>query len=441
MTARALAVRVGSVPLSVAAEKAFAVFTIYLLSGGPLPLGASGDAAGPSLDEGSLRFQILLSGIYLLALVLTLSRPGAWRRAVSSNLALFALLGWTVGSMYWSTAPEVTLRRALALVGTTFVGFHLATRYPLETQLRLVSVAIGLVVLYNIAGPLAQTGLTGDEFAGGFETKNSLGRMMALAAVVFVCLAWERRLRLVALAAACLSLFLVVVARSATALAVFLTTLALLPLYRLLKRDVRVVVVVGIVATMLVGIGVLYAAETVQSVASLLGRNATLTGRTSLWPLVWNMILRRPWLGYGYEAFWLWGGALRVPIDEAAGWEPAQAHNGFLDVALALGVVGFLFYAFVLVRGVIRAMRFMRQYPTGAGTWPLVYICFLFLYNITESTALARNSIFWQLYVAALVAVAPELPARGRARPILGNDEHLAGRLATRPRVGRYPAR
>ena len=39
-------------------------------------------------------------------------------------------------------------------------------------------------------------------------------------------------------------------------------------------------------------------------VVPLLGKDATLTGRTKIWDAIWRQIQERPWTGYGYSAVW-----------------------------------------------------------------------------------------------------------------------------------------
>jgi exopolysaccharide production protein ExoQ len=407
MSTRALAERVGALPVTVIAETGFALFGIYVMCGGPVLFGGeAGDQGLSSRNENDPRAQMLLFGIYLVAVALSSRRANAWWRAMTADLVLVGLVGWTVASVSWSAAPEVTLRRALALVGTSFFGIYLTVRYSLESRLRLVGAGIGLVALYGwfVAPPELDTG---GAFTGVFNQKNTLARLMALATVVFISMAWERRLRVVGIGGGVLSFALVVIARSASALVVVLTLLGLLPLFRQLKRDARLVVVLGITAILVLGIGVLFAAPAIDALTAALGRDPTFTGRTELWQLVLDMIRRSPWLGYGYEAFWLWGGNLRVLVDTALYWEPPHAHNGFLEVTLGTGVIGLVLFGFVLVRGAARAVIFIRRQQTPMRLWPLTYLCFYLLYNVTESSALVRNSITWVLFVSVLVSVSP----------------------------------
>ena len=112
-----------------------------------------------------------------------------------------------------------------------------------------------------------------------------------------VCRWW----RLLAFAA---SAVLVVLAGSATGFLVCLVLVATLPLLKLVQaRPSRAVpiacsllLVLGVLASVLSGSG--------PEVFRLLDRSPDLTGRTDLWDAVLVSISKRPWLGYGFSAFW-----------------------------------------------------------------------------------------------------------------------------------------
>jgi len=413
--------RIGALPLRVVAEIGFTVFVIYLLSGGPHGwLGDAAAASGSSV-EGNPRLQGLLALLYLTSLLIGLTRPRTWIRAAKSDLALVALIGLTLASVIWSEAPDLTLVRGLALLGTSFFGVYFALRYPPESQLRLLCLGLGLVVIYNAILALTQLGVvSAGSFRGSFDHKNSLAKMMTLATAAFLCAAGERRGRLLAVMLATVSFSLVVFAGSATGLVVVLTLVAIFPFLRLLRADVRLVVVLGIAAVLVLGIGALAVPQVVALLAPALGRDVTLTGRTEVWPVLIAMFLQRPWLGYGYSAFWSGDSTL------GTSWQPTQAHNGFLEVALALGLVGLVIFVVMYARGVMRALLLVRREGQAASFWPLMYFGYVLLYNITEATVLGRNNILWVLFVSGLITVSPGWHRGG------GSRARIAGRARSR---------
>jgi exopolysaccharide production protein ExoQ len=133
------------------------------------------------------------------------------------------------------------------------------------------------------------------------------------------------------------------------------------------------------------------------------------------------MALRRPWLGYGFNAFWLPDESYTQRIWHLLGWMPPHAHNGVLELWLELGIVGAGFFLALFVYYVAKSVKFLRQSPDPAAAWPLIFLIFLFLASLTESEFLGSNSVTFILYVA----VAATVSTMARNAPV-------ESRLATR---------
>ncbi|HEY1581361.1 MAG TPA: O-antigen ligase family protein [Terracidiphilus sp.] len=130
------------------------------------------------------------------------------------------------------------------------------------------------------------------------------------------------------------------------------------------------------------------------------GRDATLTGRTEIWKTVLNEP-NNPLLGTGYASFWLgerlhriWALYPRTPL--------LQAHNGYIEVYLNLGVVGVALLGAVLWTGLRNAGRRLRAAHNTTGnaddslfrTFAMAYILAYLIYNMTEATFQGLNFLF-----------------------------------------------
>jgi O-antigen ligase len=151
------------------------------------------------------------------------------------------------------------------------------------------------------------------------------------------------------------------------------------------------------------GIGVVALANT-EAIFSALGKDPTLTGRTPMWLAVIDMIERRPLLGYGYSAFWGGLESASAPVLLRLGWNTPHAHNGFLDILLQLGAVGMIVFLFALFTAAREGVRLVRKDHGTVALWPLLFLSFLVLYNITETTVLQQNNVYWSLYAATVFA-------------------------------------
>jgi O-antigen ligase len=159
---------------------------------------------------------------------------------------------------------------------------------------------------------------------------------------------------------------------------------------------------------------VLFSDINVDILLRMLGRDATLTGRTAVWSAVVDMIREHPWFGWGHGAFWRdWGGAGSNYVLRRAGWNPGYAHNGFLDQGVELGVVGVAALFVALANTGLKAFVWARRAPaTWLRLWPLGFIVFAVIANLTEGGLVQQNNYMWLLFVTVSTSLGRD-PAAG----------------------------
>jgi O-antigen ligase len=135
-----------------------------------------------------------------------------------------------------------------------------------------------------------------------------------------------------------------------------------------------------------------------------MGRDPTLSGRTYIWEAVIDQIWKRPWLGYGYQAFWKEKGEAEY-VWRAVRFIVFQAHNGFLNIGVELGLIGLSLFVLSLIFTYIRAIKWVRLSQTSADLWPITYVTFMLMYNYSENTNLEPTSLYWVLYVAVTLSL------------------------------------
>jgi O-antigen ligase len=141
-----------------------------------------------------------------------------------------------------------------------------------------------------------------------------------------------------------------------------------------------------------------------NSLTLLLHRDITLTGRSRIWAYASLSFVKRPWLGYGYGAFW-WVADESRQVLALIGYKTPHAHNGFLDLGLQLGVAGVAVFLAGWLVALCAAVRHLRLHPVKCARWPLLYLCFIAIYSVTENSLLIPNSLLWVLYIAAAATV------------------------------------
>ena len=363
--------------------------------------------------------QLLINGLILM---LTLRHAPRLFARLSSLQFAGALAAFAVLSSAWSQDPVLSMRRAIPFGLAAVFGLYLAVRHPLRRQLEVLEtvfllLAVGSVLLalgFPRLGLDASTGHQGN-WQGVFTQKNACGRAMVFATAV-VLAQGQLTLR----RTASLLLFLAVLGMSGSRGAWGIEALLLLLAccHALLTRFARpsrlgLATLVLTCAVTLAGLAKLY----LPVLASLVGRDPTLTGRTVIWAQVWLSILKRPWFGYGFSAFWRGTRGASFDVAVALKFVLFHAHNGFLEIWLDLGAAGLLLFLLSYLRGwhklwPLLASKQVEEFTAGA--WPVYVLVLIAAYDLDENTLLSFNGLFWVLYVQALASI--DLAAKARSR-------------------------
>ncbi len=394
-------------------ETVFSVFTIFHLSQALLPVILSGGAnEGDGIDPSSIDFSLIAKislGLYAITFILLVLR---WKKVfftIADNKFIWMLIGIVCFSYFWSVSPDDTFRFSIYALGTTGVGLYLATRYTLREQLDILGWTYALMVILSIlfAVALPQYGIMGGvhegAFRGIFTHKNQFGAMMVPGVVIFLLKALRNeRNSWIYWIFLGTTITLLVLARSTTALATTTLMLILCLIYRIFRWRYEIMVSV-ILAGIIVGIvGMLWFAAYVgsDSLLDAVGKDMTFSARTIIWDLVWDKIQERPWFGYGLAAFWdgLNGPSSYVIL--AMGINIVYAHNGFLDMCLSIGFVGLSIFLASYFSTVIKSLAWLRASKTPEGLWPLLFLTYLLLSNLSEGTIHTMDNGFWAIFTA-----------------------------------------
>lgn len=390
-----------------------ALFAFFAMQGsipGIAPAAAlemTGSAPTTLTTTGGILTQALASAVIV---GLLLRHPRLLLRHLASLpwLALLAILA--IASTAWSLEPLLTLRRSILFALAGLYGLWFAARYPLPRQLAILRLAllatalasIAIVVLVPSIGLDHSPGHAAD-WQGIFTQKNACGRIMVLATAAVL---FAERLTPARLASLALFLFILVMSGSRGAWLIEVAVLLLWLLVVVTRRaSPRVRLILGIAAPAAAAALALTAALLFTPVMHALGRDPTLTGRTAIWAHVLHFIALRPLSGFGYAAFWRGMTGPSLQISSAIHFIVLHAHNGFLEIALELGLPGLVLFLLSWIRAARQLWSLWRRGPLAALAWPLAILVLIFLYDLDENTLLIYNGLFWVLYAAALTTI------------------------------------
>ena len=323
----------------------------------------------------------------------------------TAGLALFAVL-----STLWSQDALTTARRSVPFALATVFGLYLASRFRLREQLAifagtmvvLAAASAVLALAVPRIGLEASTGHFGN-WQGVFTQKNACGRAMVFALTAFLSMRGLRFFRVAGLVV-CSSVLVMSGSRGAWLIAtVVLACYGLLRMMERFRPGSRALLLAGslLLIPVLGIVGWMY----FPVIAPMLGRDATLSGRTAIWQQVWIAIVKHPMLGYGYGAFWegMKGESYHVIL--ALRFVIFHAHNGLLEIWLELGGAGLLLFALSYLRAWRRLWPMLRSWRLRETTWAVLVLMLILVYDLDENTLITFNGLYWVLYVAAVANV------------------------------------
>jgi exopolysaccharide production protein ExoQ len=397
------------------AETIFVIFSLTFFTGG-FGIGATQTTPGiiPDSIITVIRYFIWVTSSMIICF--------NWKKALitaSRDKVLWILTAIVVGSFLWSDHKILTLLDSREVWQMTTFGLYFAIRFSLKEQVKLVAWTFGVGIFLStaIALGLPALGKHGADHPGAwkgiYDYKNTFGSMMIMSAFAFLFLPMDKsNQHLYKWLGFGLSIAMIILSTSRTALVVFGVILLFVWFYRHFRWQGKITVLfLDIVILILSSVAILVLVNWVSLLTGL-GRDPTLTGRTILWDFIVTKIQERPWFGYGRGAFWAPGSQYGVQAGElvANSFVAPHAHNGFLDLGLDVGLIGLLLFLMSFMTGLFWAMK--RAYATQNPEefWPVVFLLFLAMNNVTESYLLRLANVYWVLYVAVILTVKQRIP-------------------------------
>jgi exopolysaccharide production protein ExoQ len=343
--------------------------------------------------------RIMFVAIAALGLGLLLqSRGNAWRVYWPLAAAMAAYLFVSFASYLWAADRGMCLRRLVMLACCVCATAGIARRFTMRELCLLTVAIVGPLVLLGLAAEVTLGTFrpwSGDyRFSGSVHPNTQAMYLTALGmAALGLARAKTERFRGVYWAIFAATLVLGVLTKSRTGNA---STLLAIGSVFLLQTPLRFKLTAGLALgwLSLAGLWLLLLVGVDPLVdfreALLLGRaeeSDTLSGRAFIWPLVSYYISFRPWLGYGYEAFW--NPAHIDTISDELQWGLREAHNGYLEVLLSTGIVGLACGAAAILAGLGAAVSGSARLKDSSYSLPLGLLVFGICSSTMESGMVA----------------------------------------------------
>jgi O-antigen ligase len=121
-------------------------------------------------------------------------------------------------------------------------------------------------------------------------------------------------------------------------------------------------------------------------------------------------------VGAGFESFWL-GPRLQAVWDAFPNLYVSEAHNGYIEVYLNLGVVGLAAILGVLIHGYRRSVAAFRVNP-DLGSLMLAYVLTAAIYSYTEA-GFRMLDFAWISLLLAIIGASRIVKLAEKSAPVL----------------------
>jgi O-antigen ligase len=366
--------------------------------------------------EGSELDRNIFLVLIVMALGTVAARGVSFSQVVKANGWIFIYLVYCGISISWSDYPEVSFKRYIKDIGNLLmVLVVLSERAPVEAIVTLVKRCTYVLIPLSVVmmkyysefgrsysrwdGQLSITGMT--------NNKNSLGVLCAVCGIGIVwnlASMWRNnkisanKLQvLVQGLMLIMTMWVLLLAHSATAIVCFIIGAGIVIVMAVDALRSRSIILFGLPVFLLLGV-YMFSSNPVAFLTGLVGRNETLTDRTEIWQKVIEMA-GDPIVGVGYRSFWLGDRLERLWSDYS--WHPTEAHNGYLEIYLDLGVIGVILLTGILISS-LRANITLVRSDLELGPLKLAMLVSIIIYNIAES---AFRPDFLMYFVFTLVVI------------------------------------
>jgi exopolysaccharide production protein ExoQ len=372
----------------------------------------------------------------LIAVAILIARSLNWGDLFARNLFLMAFIFFALMSVFWSDFPLIAFKRWFRDLGAYLAMLvALSDTHPLEgvrTVLRrfcylTIPLSVLLVKYYPQLGRSYDAWSGVPVAVGATTAKNLLGVACLVAGIFFfwdIVTRWSdrvegrtKRILFVNFAFMAMTVWLLYHAHSATsnvclAIGCFVILMAATKVAKRHASLFRILVPTCFVSYVILA----YWFNANAYLVGAVGRNPTLTDRTFIWKTLLG-IGTNPLVGTGYRSFFL-GARLQEFWRTFRGIN--EAHNGYLDLYLNLGIIGLVLFLGFLMASYRTIWERARTDSPLASLGLAIWTALLF-YNITEASF--DGGLLWLTLMLIGISLA-------------GVGEHQVSRVSACDKVG-----
>ncbi|QYA03913.1 O-antigen ligase [Rhizobium sp. B21/90] len=392
------------------------LFFSYVMLGG-MPFESRGDASVATVadfQEGNAFRQFFYLTFFVVTTVLAIRSRGLDYFKLYSPMFI-VLFAYSALSISWAVRPDIGGRKLVLAIIFIIIVVNWFALLGSKAVLKNLTFSLGLLIVLSVIAvfvvpawakhPPGETdpALVG-MWRGLFTHKNHAAAACAIALILFGY-RWALRKQWSDFIVFFLSVVFLLGSGGKTALGFsFPSLIAALVFRNYAKKESVSKLAIAIVAVLFLIVpilGMLFSDKIIQ----IFSDPMAFTGRIQIWTLTLEYINDHPWFGSGYGSFWQLGDSSLLDTYSAEPWLAGtfHAHNGYIELALMLGIPGAVLALIPTVA--IPLVQVFRKARYNANLCGLMFGWLLFsvLFNLLEAQIFTKDWEVWLIQVVLCI--------------------------------------
>lgn len=358
---------------------------------------------GAMVQEGSTYRQVVFGSTYLLAFILAVRKIDAVNRVLSNHWAYIGLLVYILTSVLWSHFPMQVIVVWVHFTGFFFIAitavmaFQRNEEFFFRVILYFSSIAIVSALLAVVFYPARGIDESG-RWMGVTPHPNSLGVIAMIAVWAGTCYRYYKRDVKTKVWVRSLTLLSFVCLYGSNSMTSTILSVAIVFGVRFVvpmmkepgARSALKMLAMSFLFVVLIALTYALFPEklTIDTFFHAIGRTSQLTGRTGLWDAAISAISDRPMLGWSFDDM--------LSLSTVHMVRYSQFHNGYLDLLVRGGIIGFMFALYILAKSIYYLLKLRKARPTLFVLWSSFFVALL-IHNISEASLVISPNVLWLL--------------------------------------------
>ena len=317
---------------------------------------------------------------------------------------LLAFAGAAMASMAWTVDGYETQKQTITLIFLFLFIFAIHVQCTQNQALRILNISLSAILLLSILMVLivpsmavhhatdALQSVHDGKWRGAFEHKNLLGQVASME-IILVVTSYKKIFASPAMAFGCLAMAGLVLLKTQSASSWFsafagVFTYCLFCMKPLWRNATIALLSLVLIANWSLGIDI------IGALSDLVGRDATLTGRTKVWAFALDNMKGFWWGGRGFGN----AAQLRDLLLSNFGDSFVDVHSGYINLLLALGLIGLSALALI----VVNALMAFRTVPPAAQKNYFVNLAFIAAWLSAAVTEISPMATFNVIFLCAM---------------------------------------